>query len=55
MFHLLMSLTETMNYARRDQEQPKDQMILGTVTSDSKSYLTWKPVGWQEKVKEKPP
>jgi hypothetical protein len=48
MFHVLTNLIETMNYVRRDRVLPKDHMIMGIVTPESKSYLTWKPTGWQE-------
>jgi hypothetical protein len=44
MFHFLTSLTETMNYARRDQVLPKDEMNRRIVIPESKSCLRWKPV-----------
>jgi hypothetical protein len=54
MFHVLTSLIEIINCARQDQVVPKNQKIMGIVAPESKSYLTWKPTRWQEKVKEKP-
>jgi hypothetical protein len=55
LFHFLMSLTQENNYARKDQVLPKDQVILGIVAPESKSYLTWKPVGCQGEGKGKTP
>jgi hypothetical protein len=55
MCKFLMSLKETMKYARKYQVLPKNQVILGIVSLESKSYLTWKPTGCQEDAKEKSP
>jgi hypothetical protein len=53
LFNFFMSLKETMNYAHKDQVLPKDQVILGIIALDSKSYLMWKLARCQKEVKEK--
>jgi hypothetical protein len=53
LFHFLMSLTQENNYAHKYQVLPKHQVILGIISPESKSFLTWKPTGCQEEAKEK--